>query len=214
MQTQKIYKVGTNNQLIDLNGETTNFEAEFKVVSKNNEPFEMAVINQTILDSEPNFDFKKIDNGTISGTVTENSGNFQNYYIVLRSAKPIECMVEINKKDVPQAPQPVMQPPPADSNEKPKSKWLRILVIVALIGLGIYAFYWYSNRKDNDDNDAKPEARMSFESSQESLSEVEVMRPSSKKEMPEPVRINPTAPPVAQPPAVNPILAKLKRLAL
>jgi hypothetical protein len=65
----KTYSVSKVKQLIDLNGDSVNFEVSFKVSSRNKEPFEILVVDQATLDSDPNLQYKSVTNGIISGKV-------------------------------------------------------------------------------------------------------------------------------------------------
>jgi hypothetical protein len=50
MTSIKSYKITSQAQLIDLNGESTNFDIHFHVQSDNKEPFEISVVDQQKLD--------------------------------------------------------------------------------------------------------------------------------------------------------------------
>ena len=50
------YKINSHNQLIDLNGDSINFELSFDIQSvNNNEQFEILVVDQNTLDNNENF---------------------------------------------------------------------------------------------------------------------------------------------------------------
>ena len=152
----KTYSVGKIKQLIDLNGDSTNFEITFRVKSRNKEPFEILVVDQTTLDNNPSLEYKKAD-GEISGTIVNDKNVYQNYFLILRAETPCECDVEIIKKDLPKTSLP---PPSVDSSpsrsRSPKNSikdgfnWTQLLLIsaaVAIIGVG---FYFYSKRKEEE----------------------------------------------------------------
>lgn len=97
------YNLNKVRQLIDLNGDTTNFEISFKAVSKNREPFDMLIVDQTTLDNTPNLEFKKAVNGEIAGNIVQDKNIYQNYFMVLKSDNPCQCDVEIIKKELPKS---------------------------------------------------------------------------------------------------------------
>lgn len=97
----KLVNVNNIQQLVDLNGELTNFKLDFKVISENNIPFKTVVVSQSKLDSGEILDFKNVDNGTISGNIVSDNGVKQNYYLILKSENPVKCTVEINLQEIP-----------------------------------------------------------------------------------------------------------------
>mgnify|MGYP000676862019 CR=1 FL=1 len=94
------YNVSKIQQLIDLNGSTTNFDINFKVVSENKQPFQVIVADQSTIDNNPNLAFQTA-NGEISGQLTQDKNIYQNYFLILKSEQPCVCLVEINKKEIP-----------------------------------------------------------------------------------------------------------------
>ena len=156
---RQTYQIGKIKKLIDLNGETTNFDITFRVASRNKEPFEILVVDQTTLDSNPNLEYKKVENGAISGNVIQDKNVYQNYFIILKSDNPCECDVEIVKKELPKTP----PPPPTIPSSPIKSvggkkiengfSWVKILLIVgAIAALGI-GLYLYSKKGVNKDKE-------------------------------------------------------------
>jgi hypothetical protein len=101
MSMSKLVNVNNIQQLVDLNGELTNFKLDFKVISENSVPFKTVVISQSKLDSGEILDFKNVDNGTISGNIVSDNGVKQNYYLILKSENPVKCTVEINLQEIP-----------------------------------------------------------------------------------------------------------------
>lgn len=101
MSMSKLVNVNNIQQLVDLNGELTNFKLDFKVISENSAPFKTVVVSQSKLDSGEILDFKNVDNGTISGNIVSDNGVKQNYYLVLKSENPVKCTVEINLQEIP-----------------------------------------------------------------------------------------------------------------
>ena len=100
MQNTKTYNLTKTQQLIDLNGDTTNFDLTFTATSKNGHQFDLLVVDQTTLDTNPSLEFKKVVNGTMSGNIVSDKGIYQNYFLILKSDNPCECTVQIDKKEI------------------------------------------------------------------------------------------------------------------
>ena len=94
-----MHQIGKIKKLIDLNGESVNFEINFRIACKN--PFEMLVVDQTTLDNSPKLEYKLVNTGEISGTVKNDKNVYQNYFLVLKAENDSECFVEIDKKELP-----------------------------------------------------------------------------------------------------------------
>jgi len=93
--TSKLYSVSTIKQLIDINGELSNFKVNFKVVSKEGLPFEMLIINQSTLDTVEQPEFKMVSDGEISGEVVSDKNVYQNYFLILRASEPVDVIVDL-----------------------------------------------------------------------------------------------------------------------
>lgn len=143
---RKTYVVSQVKQLIDLNGSSTNFDISFKVTSRNREPFQVLVVDQTTLDNSPQLEYKDVTTGEISGNLRNDKNVYQNYFLVLRSNVQCECDVEINKEELPKTqiqPPPVIAPPP-----KPNSfSWIKTILILAVIGAIAFGLYWYTYKR-------------------------------------------------------------------
>ena len=96
---KKTYTVTNIKQLVDINGDITNFKADFSVKSLNNGTFDLLVIDQTTLDSGQNPEYKKVK-GHISGSVSSDTNTYQNYFIILKADKPCDCEVVIDVVEV------------------------------------------------------------------------------------------------------------------
>jgi len=146
-------------QLIDLNGDSTNFDITFKVVSRNHEPFDILVVDQTTLDSNPNLQYKRADKGEISGNLKHENNVYQNYFLILRADSPCECDVEVDKKVLPkgqvQQPQPQPQAQPQQQRLHASGKdgfnWVKILLVVGAIAVAGFVLYWLSKKKSKED---------------------------------------------------------------
>ena len=158
--TKQKYNVNSIRQLIDLNGEATNFEIEFKAsCADSSKEFEILVIDQTTLDSEGSPEYKKVKN-SLSGRIVSDKNVYQNYFLVLRSEQPCEVEVELNfnklQDHIPQKPQPQPQQSVNSSTDNTSDgtslDWKKIVIIVgvvAVIGLVI----WYYSAKSNEDSE-------------------------------------------------------------
>ena len=192
----KVYKIGKVKQLIDLNQESTNFDASFRVVSKNKEPFEILVVNQTTLDTNPNLEYKKAD-GEISGRIVHDKNTKENFFIILKADKDCECMVHIDKKDLPKTPQqvprqvPQQLPTPNTPSQEGGTNWFKILLVLAVVvGIGL-ALYWFSKKRSKEETENR----------------VDMFTPPQKSASPEMA-------PMAMKTAENPLLDRLKSLKL
>lgn len=144
----QVYQIGKIKKLIDLNGDTTNFDINFRVTSRNKEIFDLLVVDQTTLDNNSNLEYKRVDNGTISGNLIHDKNIYQNYFLILKADNPCECTVEIDKKELPKTPTPAPTPvPAAPSLLKSKTQdgfnWVKIFLIVgaiAALGIGLYLY--------------------------------------------------------------------------
>lgn len=169
---RQIHQVGKIKKLIDLNGDTTNFDITFRVASRNKEPFDILVVDQTTLDNSPSLEYKRVDTGSISGNVVQDKNVYQNYFIILKADAPCECEVEIVKKELPKTQQPppqaIQQPVPTSSSQRKKGEngfsWIKILLIVgtiAALGIGLYLYSKKSDVKTKDSR-APPESAFRF----------------------------------------------------
>ena len=137
-------------QLVDLNGDTTNFDITFTVTSKNKEPFYLVVVDQKTLDVNPNFSFRKADEGQLSGNIVSDKNVYQNYFLCLKADEDCEVNIEIIKKEI----QPVVVKEEYVPKEQPKEedesflsrnwKWLLILLIAG----GVLLYIWKIKKKD------------------------------------------------------------------
>lgn len=150
----KTYTLGPMKQLVDLNGDITNFDLTFNVTSKNGSEFDAVVIDQTTLDNNPNPEYKKA-RGNISGNIVADKGVYQNYFLLLRADKPCECDVTIDIKEIPKRTENLQSngaekmssllPP-----KRPSSiNWKMILLFIVVVGGGLLLFY-YSKKKTDD----------------------------------------------------------------
>ena len=170
MQTNKKIKLSPIKQLIDLNGDKVNFDLNFEVKTIDNSPFEALVVTQTILDSEEEIKYKNVSEGIINGNIIADKGVYDNYFILLRAKKEVECEINIIIKDIninqnlqnqrkvvlpsqTKIPQEIMKKnqniQPLMENQKVSKKnkinWKLILTIFILILGAFLLWYFYKN---------------------------------------------------------------------
>jgi len=169
MSISGTYKVNQQKQLVDLNGQSVNFDLNFQAVSTNGEPFEILVVDQATLDSHNNLQYKIAEEGKISGNVLSDKNIYQNYFLVLKSDNECEVKITIDKKEI----KPIIQfeekyQPPLNNNyiyppttqqlvpvqPTPKtggSSWKIIIFIIFLLcGIGV-GYYFYQKKVKNND---------------------------------------------------------------
>lgn len=161
MSVKKILSLtGGGKQLIDLNGASTNFDLTFTATSSENSDFHALVIDQKTLDTVPHdtLEFKRA-NGSISGNIVSDKNLYQNYFLCLKSDKPCQVEVVINKKEIepkppqhhhpPQQPQQVNATAPRVKSVTPPSStnWKLILIVIVIIIGGGLCYYMYINKK-------------------------------------------------------------------
>ena len=148
--SQKTYTVNRHRQLVDLNGDSKNFDLTFTCTSKDGAPFEILVVDQATLDSTPTLQYKKA-NGTISGNIVADKNVYQNYFLVLKADKPCQVTVKTIKKEIkPNLPArtntqvPRMQRPPSlkPPARPKKSNWKIIAIAVIVLGGGALLYYF------------------------------------------------------------------------
>ena len=188
--SQKTYTVNNQRQLVDLNGDSKNFDLTFTCTSKDGAPFEVLVVDQATLDSTPTLQYKKA-NGTISGNIVADKNVYQNYFLVLKADKPCEVTVKTIKKDIqpkvpPQNQRPVMQapppprPPPLKPPQKPSSsKWKIIAIAIVVLGGGALLYYFYTQSKKKSSITEAPTASTPVVPSSPAPSNVSLTPPSS-----------------------------------
>ena len=158
--TTQSYNLGKIKQLVDLNGDSTNFDLTFNATSKDGKEFEALVVDQTMLDNDPNPQYKKAEKGTISGNIVADKNVYQNYFLLLRSTEPCEVEVKLVKKEIQPAPQqvptpsaPASAPPqqaPVAAKKKSRINWKLILIAAVVIGGGIALYFMYFKKKKSN----------------------------------------------------------------
>lgn len=157
MTKQQTLSVNKLKQLIDLNGDSTNFHINYKIESKNQKPFDILIVDQTTLDNTPNLEYKKVEKGVVSGEIKQENNIYQNYFLVIKADEPVECVLTIDKKDLPKTPQnqaPQMTTPPITKKETSWLKYVLIFLVLAVAGYMIYNMV--VNKKAESDNYNSP----------------------------------------------------------
>lgn len=156
MSVQKTISVGDRRQLVDLNGNITNFDLTFTATSKNGEIFEILVVDQTTLDNNPTPQLMKAEKGTMSGNIISDKNTYQNYFLCLRSDKPCEVTVTINLKEIPPSQVPQMQSlnPSVMQPRKSETNWKAIFIVILVIGVAGFIYMKYINPINKKDKSA------------------------------------------------------------
>jgi hypothetical protein len=155
-ENKKTITLGKIKQLIDLNGDSTNFDLSFKVTCHDDTPFNLLVVDQTTLDNTPELVYKDATK-SISGSIIADKNLYQNYFLILKSETPCNVDIEIKKKVLPKTPTVPIETLDDSSSipmrrivHPPQSQfpWKKIglIVIVLLIGLSIL---WYLYKRNN-----------------------------------------------------------------
>ena len=109
--TTRTLKLNNIKQLIDLNGDKTNFELRFQVNALNGEEFQALVVTQETLDQNIPLDYQ-IANGTISGHIVADKNIYQNYCLLLKcDSGEVDVEVITDIKDIPGVEVPVQEQP-------------------------------------------------------------------------------------------------------
>jgi len=106
MSTTIKYNISNIKQLIDLNGKAVNFQVDFKAVSLSNETFDALVVTQEMLDSNEPLSYQRAE-GQINGQIKNDNGVYNNYFLCMKSDKPME--VEVSIRITPLQEQPELQ---------------------------------------------------------------------------------------------------------
>lgn len=174
-QTKKTYTLGKIKQLIDLNGDSTNFDLSFKVTCKDDTPFDLLVVDQTTLDNTPELQYKKVNN-TISGNIVSDKNIYQNFFLILKSDKKCDVNVELTKKVLPKTPNVgteinteintssipatngIIDPNYPNHRQLPEDSinWKKIGLIALVVIIGICVLVWLYKRKDSNPTEISP----------------------------------------------------------
>ena len=149
---EKTYSVGKQQQLIDLNNETVNFDITFECVSENKTPFDAVVVDQKTLDETSTFDFKSAEDGAISGNIKSDNNEPETYFLVLKAQTPCKVKVRIDKQEIEPAPLPEIEETydqVVNTNQENNGSLKKIMLGAVILGGGALLCYFYlqSRRK-------------------------------------------------------------------
>lgn len=159
MTTKNVITLSTVKQLIDLNGSSTNFDLTFTARSLDNSDFYALVVDQRTLDSDIPLQFK-LAKGSISANIVTDKNVYQNHFLCLKSDKPTQVEVIIDKKEIqpqlPPQPNPYSQSNAQRQNpslrspvSQPKTNWTLIIMVLTLGAAGAFAYYHFFYNKKN-----------------------------------------------------------------
>lgn len=157
----KVYTLNTHKQLVDLNGESTNFKATFNVTSPNPESkFNIVVVDQTTLDSGDDLEYKNAK-GSISGTLVSDNNIYQNYFICLKTdGDECDVHVTIDREDVLPKQEDDEEDQENYNNEQnntmirdqeesdKKMSYMKIIALVLVLIVGGGMIWFFSKNKD------------------------------------------------------------------
>ena len=161
--TQKIVLNGQHQQLIDLNKELTNFVSEFVItphIMDLDSEYHVSIVTQKHLDDGSPIDFKPMK-GIFEGNIKIDGNEYQNYFIIIKSDKPMrEMNIKNTLTELPvyNDPPPIKIEPQIPQNNTIKESYteesnnnleIKIAVAIFVIALGGYMLYHFSksNRK-------------------------------------------------------------------
>lgn len=167
--TKKTVKLGKIKQLIDLNGDSTNFDLSFKVSCHDDTPFKVLVVDQTTLDNTPELQYKETSK-TISGNIVSDKNVYQNHFLVLKADNECTVDIELTKKILPKTPDTEMGVLPFDmqrdrmrSPQKVSTgdsciSWKKVGLIALVVVIGLVVLWWLYKRKgDTKTNETSQE---------------------------------------------------------
>lgn len=170
MNENKMVKLTKYMQLIDLNKELTNFDINFSVKERSGKSFQLAVVDQTTLDSGSNIPYETI-NGETSANLISNKDVYQNYFLCLKTnenhSDNVVVDININGREIPaetvtDATQNTTQNTATPQIVKAqtgvvaflKKNWKVIVAVTVLIAIGVFVYFYYFNKSSTvkDDN--------------------------------------------------------------
>ena len=173
MSSKKTVLVNKIKQLIDLNGDKVNYDLNFSVTSKDGLPFDTIVVSQAKLDSGEELEYKKVLNGVINGNIVADKDIYQNYFLLLKSDKPVECFVEIDIKDIPVNEEFLNQQKMQEqsmqkqqrlhliNNSETKSNFNTIIAVIIIICVIAILYYFFYVKKSKNDGSGTEQLTMS-----------------------------------------------------
>ncbi len=163
----QVHEVGTIQKLVDLNQDHTDFSADIKVWSDDqNQEFMIGVADQTQIDNSE-IDYKTVKGG-VEINIKNDDGVFRNHYVALKANSDIKLNVDIEltpekKVTFSDKVEHIPEEYTRDSKDKSikqrfvsfyNSVWFKIFVICIIVLLYLY----YSDKNINE-NVQKPSLR-------------------------------------------------------
>lgn len=133
-------------QLVDINADLTNFKASVEIIPKSGEEYEVAFVNQTILDNAEEFEYSKVK-GPFTYGFESVDDMYQNHFLCLKAALPVDVEVKIDTQELPS--QVVKTRPEADDVQTapPEEKFYHKTWFKILIGVVLFCFLiWLYNK--------------------------------------------------------------------
>jgi len=135
-------KLNNLTQLIDLNKSKSKFSLQYQVVAEvPSALFSCAVVNQSLMDQSDKINFE-IVTGRCSGEVSNRDDKFENYFLALRSDKPLRVRLVV--QEVAQKEEPKIAPVPQPVVLQNDEAYVKYVVIGAAV---ILLVYFMINRK-------------------------------------------------------------------
>ena len=162
--TTKTYNVTKRNQIIDLNGDSVNFDVTFNAKSKEGKPFYVSVVDQDSLDKGEKINFKQSENGEISANIVSDKNIYKSYNLVIRADEDCQVDITIDKKLIqPVVQQPVAQPNPVQQapmqvarppqKKKGWKSWKKImLIVVVVLGIALLAYFYFGGKSSSGES--------------------------------------------------------------
>ena len=181
MTIKQTLSLSNTQQLVDLNGETANFDLTFNVNCKTKDSFQVVVVDQATLDNNPELEYRNADDGQISGNIISDKNIYQNYFLCLKSENPCIVDITIDKKEIEPKPEIPMESKSEQNTTKPtatlnniknthlqhpkprKINWKLILIVLIVIAGGLFIYYFFIKKTTDPNVDIK-EFKLSEES--------------------------------------------------
>ena len=143
-------------QLIDLNGDSINFDISFTVNCQDDTPFKLLVVDQTTLDNSEELEYKEQTN-TISGNIVADKNVYQNYFLILKAEKECKVDVEITKKELPITPTPENESIENKQLQEQENSidWKKMMLIAVSVCILLLLWYLY-NKKTSQPKNVQP----------------------------------------------------------
>jgi hypothetical protein len=197
-------------QLVDINGDLTNFKATIQVSPASSDEYEVAFVNQTILDNAEDFSYQT-KSGPFSYSFESLDDMYQNHFLCLKSKSPLPVEVSIDATELPTttvknrveppAPVPVIQETPFY-----RKLWFKcfVLAVILVIVYWIYTRYFEKSDSVPAPVETAMELPVPVELPPVEIPETPVEIPEVPVEIPEiPVAPPPPPPVVEEPPSVK-----------